>query len=122
MIQFQRLSTGPTLPDLIRADADARAAASGRILPIEVWCRQSTLLVLRGQGHGVPHLPLLPARERRIGLTVTKRLCFLAASCVLTIARLSIDARVLRPNEAGWPLRWSIGLVRTGMRLWHRRR
>lgn len=121
MIQFQRLSTGPTLPDLIRADADVRAAASGRLLPIEVWCRQSTLLVLRGQGEAVSRLPsgpLLPARVRRVGRTVTIRLCFLIASGMLTITQLLIKAGMLKPNESARPLRWSLGLVRTGMQLW----
>ena len=45
MIAFQRLSTGPTLPDLIRREADRRARRSLRMLPPEVWLRPATAAV-----------------------------------------------------------------------------
>lgn len=45
MIAFQRLSTGPTLPDLIRREADHRAERSLRMLPLEVWLRPATAAV-----------------------------------------------------------------------------
>ncbi len=43
MTAFQRLSTGPTLPDLIRRDADRRAQRSLHMLPADVWLRPATI-------------------------------------------------------------------------------
>lgn len=45
MTAFQRLSTGPTVPDLIRKEADRRAQRSLRMLPTEVWLRPATAAV-----------------------------------------------------------------------------
>ena len=45
MTAFQRLSTGPTLPDLIRREADRRAQRSLRMLPADVWLRPATAAV-----------------------------------------------------------------------------
>ena len=45
MTAFQRLSTGPTLPDLIRRDADRRAQRSLHMLPVDVWLRPATIAV-----------------------------------------------------------------------------
>ena len=45
MTAFQRLSTGPTLPDLIRRDADRRAQRSLHMLPADVWLRPATAAV-----------------------------------------------------------------------------
>lgn len=129
MMCFQRLSTGPTLPDLIRADADIRAAASSRALPLAVWCRHSTLLMVRGYNRDVANLamtlppgPVLPAPVRRAGRAIAVRVCFLAASSVLIAARLLLRAGLVRPNDAELALRWSSGLARIGMRLWRRGR
>jgi hypothetical protein len=125
MISFQRLSTIPTLPDLIRADADVRAAAVCRVLPVAVWCRPSTLLVLRGHNYCAlvsPPGSLLPVPLRRAGRTMAIRVCFLAAGSVLTAARLLLRAGFLAPNDIALALRWSSGLARTGMRLWRRGR
>jgi hypothetical protein len=125
MISFQRLSTGPTLPDLIRADADVRAAAACRALPVAVWCRPSTLLVLRGRNYSAlisPPGPLLPVLLRRAGRTMAIHVCFLAAGGILTAARLLLRAGFLAPDDTALALRWSSGLARTGMRLWRRGR
>lgn len=45
MIAFKRLSTGPTLPDLIRKEADRRAQRSLHLLPANVWLRPATAAV-----------------------------------------------------------------------------
>ena len=45
MIAFQRLSTGPTLPDLISREADRQAQRCLRTLPVEVWLRPATAAV-----------------------------------------------------------------------------
>ena len=45
MTAFKRLSTGPTLPDLIRREADRRAQRSLRMLPADVWLRPATIAV-----------------------------------------------------------------------------
>ena len=45
MTAFQRLSTGPTLPDLIRKEADRRAQRSLHMLPADVWRRPATAAV-----------------------------------------------------------------------------
>ncbi len=42
---FQRLSTGPTLPDLIRREADRRARRSLHMLPTNMWLRPATAAV-----------------------------------------------------------------------------
>ena len=42
MTAFQRLSTGPTLPDLIRREADRSAQRSLHMLPTDVWLRPAT--------------------------------------------------------------------------------
>ncbi len=46
MITFQRLSAGPTIPDLIRQVADRQAYQSLQILPKEVWCRRAAIAIV----------------------------------------------------------------------------
>jgi len=46
MIAFQRLSAGPTIPDLIRQVADRQAYQSLQILPKEVWCRRAAIAIV----------------------------------------------------------------------------
>src|ERR1039458_7550743 len=53
MVAFRRLSTCPTLPDLIRDHAEAGAARWMRTAPIEIWCLPSMLLLLQGHD-GLP--------------------------------------------------------------------
>ena len=98
-------------------------------IPAIVWCRHSTLLVMRGDGDfgtrfamGAPQAPLLPAPLRRAGRTMAMRSCFLSASLVLVAARGLLRVGFLAPNDAERPLRWASGLVRIGMRLWRKNR
>jgi len=77
MTAFQRLSTGPTLPDLIRREADRRAQRSLHMLPADVWLRQATIavswhhrnngLLQRGSDHsgrpGRTHVPRPPTMD-----------------------------------------------------------
>jgi len=41
-----RISTCPTIPELLRADADCRAARRIASLPVEVWCRPAVIGVV----------------------------------------------------------------------------
>lgn len=45
MIAFQRLSTCPTVPELLNREADRRAARWLREMPVEVWLRPATAAV-----------------------------------------------------------------------------
>jgi hypothetical protein len=122
----QRISTCETVPDLIRAAADARAAAAGRGLPLAVWCRSSVLLVLKAQGHsrrsaeiGAPRT-VLPWRSeaRRVLRTIIVKTCLGAASLVLDAAGLLLRAGILRSKIAKLALHYSSKLTAFGMRLW----
>ena len=46
MTAFKRLSTVPTVPDLLRRDAERRAARLRRLTPIEAWCRPAMIAVV----------------------------------------------------------------------------
>jgi hypothetical protein len=125
MLAFHRLSTGPTLPDLIRDAADAQAAAWSRSMPLAAWCRAPTVLMLQAQG--CPALrwqsaPPSPQRVRRAGRAVGMQVCFASAAIVLATARLLLRAGLLRSNEAATALSWSSRLAAAGMRLWRRGR
>ncbi len=50
MTAFQRLSATPTVPDLLRREADRRAARSSRALPEAAWCRSATVAVAWDHG------------------------------------------------------------------------
>jgi hypothetical protein len=51
-MQFlQRLSTCPTISEVIAEAAKARAAKWPDTLPLDVWCRPSILLALRERGY-----------------------------------------------------------------------
>ena len=47
MVMFQRLSTCPTVPELLIAEAERRAARWLREIPVEVWLRPATAAVAR---------------------------------------------------------------------------
>jgi hypothetical protein len=52
---FQRLSTVPTVPELLRRDAERRAARTSHLLPMAVWCRPATIAAVRsGWDSGLP--------------------------------------------------------------------
>ena len=47
MIVFQRLSTCPTVPELLSREAERRAARWLREMPVEVWLRPATAAIAR---------------------------------------------------------------------------
>jgi hypothetical protein len=47
VIAFQRVSTVPTVPELLRRDAESRAARTYHTLPMAVWCRPATIAAVR---------------------------------------------------------------------------
>jgi hypothetical protein len=125
MIAFRRLSTGPTLPDLIRTAADSQVAAWGRTAPVAVGCRAPALMVLQGQNY--PGLtwqsgPLAPTHVRSVARVILIQACFLGAGIVLAAAHLLLRADLLRSDDATTALRWSSRLTGTAMRLWRRGR
>ena len=62
----QRVFTCATVPDLLRADADRRAARSFAILPIEAWCRPAVIgVVWSYRGHGLSPLGNQPNHRRQ---------------------------------------------------------
>lgn len=116
----QRISTCATIPDLLGRAADERAAAWSPTLPLDVWCRPSTLLLLRGR-QPAPDWRSGPPRAGRalsLGSSVAIRACFHAATGVLLAARLLQLAGLLRPKGAAVALRRSSLLTERGMRLW----
>ncbi len=60
MTAFKRLSVGPTVPDLLRRDADRRAAQSCRTLPAGAWCRTAIIAVARNHRLNGPPYELGP--------------------------------------------------------------
>jgi hypothetical protein len=48
---FQRISTCPTIPEVIAEATKARATSRPDVLPLDVWRRPSILLALREQGY-----------------------------------------------------------------------
>lgn len=57
MIAFQRLSTARTVPDLLRREAERRAALHCRSMPTAVWCRPATIAVAWDHGlNGQPRI------------------------------------------------------------------
>lgn len=55
MIAFRRLSTCPTLPDLLQRAAERRAVLHCRSMPTAAWCRPATIAVV--WDHGLNGLP-----------------------------------------------------------------
>jgi hypothetical protein len=66
MIAFQRLSVVPTIPDLLRKDADRRAARMSPALPMEAWCRPATISLVRHYGNSGPSEAIGPTHYVRI--------------------------------------------------------
>ena len=60
MTAFKRLSVGPTVPDLLRRDADRRAAQSCRTLPLGAWCRTAVIAAARNHQLNGPRCELEP--------------------------------------------------------------
>jgi hypothetical protein len=126
MIAFRRLSHGPTVPDMIRAAADERAARWARLTPAEIWARPETRLLL----HRRDDLPAAPAGCTPPATTascirlhtdyrgVAAPACLVAANLVLWVARLLLRGGLITPQEAATALRWSCWLTRRGMQSW----
>ena len=132
MIAFRRLSSGPTLPDLIRAAAAEDAIRIAQMMPLEVWCRPATICALRGHpglymswpsvsGPSVSGPSVLPQARSSTVLTEIHAWT-MAAEIVLRITRLCHRAGLLSPEGVGAGFRWSFWLTRRGMQTWRRTR
>lgn len=67
MIAFRRLSTAPTIPDLLRREAERRAVLHCRTMPTAAWCRPATIAVVWDHGlNGRPRTagPVAGSRDR----------------------------------------------------------
>lgn len=123
MIAFRRLSTCPTLPDLMRADAEVRAARWKRTTPIEIWCRPATLLLLPRHdclpaavsGPALQSLASTADRVRDDCREFVMCACLDAASFVLCVGRLLLRVGLIGPGHATLALRWSCWLTQRGM-------
>jgi hypothetical protein len=121
----QRISTCPTIPDLLGRAADEWAAAWSRTLPLDVWCRPSTQLALRGYQHaGSGRQSSRPweGPTLSLGSSTAIRACFHAATGMLLAARLLQCGDMLRPSGAAVVLHRSSLLTERGMKLWRRGR
>jgi hypothetical protein len=114
MMAFRRLSTCPTLPDLIRSAADIRAAQWARTTPIEIWSRPSTLVLLQRRNGSLGAPPASTPQPH----AAFARVCFAAASLVLCTCHLLLRVGLVTPNDAVITLRWSCSLTRHGMQFW----
>jgi len=67
MVMFHRLSTCPTVPELLIAEAERRAARWLREMPVEVWLRPATAAVARSNRNNrafpPPHVSLFVSRD-----------------------------------------------------------
>ena len=147
MIAFRRLSSGPTLPDLIRAAAAEDAVRIAQMMPLEVWCRPATICALRsrprlsapwpgvsgpsvsgpsvsGPSLSGPSLsgPSALPQARSAAVMTEIRAWTGAAEIVLRATRLCNRAGLLSPEGVGAGFRWSSWLIRRGMRTWQRTR
>ena len=137
MIAFRRLSSGPTLPDLIRAAAAEDAVRIAQMMPLEVWCRPATICALRSRprlsapwpgvsgpsvyGPSVSGPSALP-QARSAAVMTEIRAWTGAAEIVLRATRLCNRAGLLSPEGVGAGFRWSSWLIRRGMQTWQRTR
>ena len=124
MIAFRRLSTGPTLPDLIRRDADRRAQHSLHMLPTNVWLRPATAavfwqhrnngLVQGSGGHGgqVGKSRL----DRELGHVRTQAVNLMprfyhAGACAQAVAGSSRATRADMPGSIPWSFQRQAGMA-----------
>jgi hypothetical protein len=130
MIAFRRFSNCPTLPDLIRDDAEARAARWMRTTPIAVWCRPSTLLRLQqhnllpaaSTNFTLPVFSFPSDRMRHDCQAVTVSALLAAASLVLSVGGLLLRGGLITPLGSATFIQWSSWLTGRGMRLWRKQR
>ncbi len=138
MNAFRRLSTVATVPELLRQDAERRAAAICRALPAAVWCRPALIASARGQDRGRRQRGGLmsslgdaawqrpppagtslaaaahPAWSRSIRIV----LCFRGADALLATARVLNGCGLLSPEGVGAFFAGAERLTRAGMRAW----
>jgi len=142
MNAFRRLSTVPTVPELLRQDAERRAAAGCRSLLAAIWRpalvdsgraqdgvaqdevkrRQSGLSPGNNAAARQPPVatrtclvaPAAPALRRSIRIEA----CFGCADAVLATARLLNGCGLLSPEGIGVLLAGAERLTRSGMRAW----
>ena len=137
MIAFRRLSSGPTLPDLIRAAAAEDAVRIAQMMPLEVWCRPATICALRNRPRLLAPWPGVygpsvygpsvsgpsALHQARSAAVMTEiRAWTGAAEIVLRATRLCNRAGLLSPEGVGAGFRWSSWLIRRGMQTWQRTR
>jgi hypothetical protein len=127
MIAARSFSTKMTAPALNRPAMHGHASTWSHALPLAVWCRPSTFLMLRESGN--PGAGSAPPRSNRHGRSPESRIsravraimmqgCFLAARLVLMSARRLLRLGLVRPDAIATALRWSSGLTAVGMRFW----
>jgi hypothetical protein len=123
MIVFRGLSNFSAVPAAVRDGAGDRAARLGRMMPVEAWCRASTLLVMRRQDDlpaarsgFTSRPPALAANHSRDDChAFVAHLCFAAAYLVAGGGRLLLSAGFIRSRHATLALRWSCWLTERGM-------
>lgn len=96
MIAFRRLSSGPTIPELMRIEQDSLLASVLRALEAFAWHR----LVARGR----------------------MRLCFLGATLILATARILLRLCLIEATAAASAFQAASRLSRAGMTFWHQSR
>jgi hypothetical protein len=116
----------PTVAAAVRGGADGRATRLGPVMPVEAWCRASTLLCLRRQDDRPSatsgFTPGAAANSPRDDWRAFEiRACFAAACLVVGGGRLLLRAGLIRPRDAATILRLSSWLTGRGMQRWHKR-
>ena len=69
MTAFKRLSAGPTVPDLLRQQAERRAARICHALPVAAWCRSATVAIVWDYRLNGSLFWPIPARQVDSGVT-----------------------------------------------------
>ncbi len=106
MTAFQRLSTVPTIPELLRRDRERWLA--------HAFQRVSRRLPEAGVGRPL-RSALLPAWTRRTRMAA----CFAGAEGILAVARVLNGCGLLSPKGIGAFLTGAERLTGAGMGIWH---
>ena len=91
---FERLSSGPTIPELMQAE-------------LQDWLAR-------------PHLAGSLVAWHRLAERSRLQTCLLGAELVLGSARLLLALRLIEPDSAAGAIAIATRLARTGMRRWRR--
>jgi hypothetical protein len=123
---FRGRSNVPAVAVTVWDGTDGRVAPLGPVIPVEAWCRASTLLCLRQRDDRPAALSSFtsgPAANRsRDGWPAFEiRVCFAAACLVVGGGRLLLRTGLIRPRDATAILRLSSWLTGRGMLRWHQR-